>query len=146
MSTRMRGWQASEGQVAPRAPRWLAQRAFRQGDIPAVRLFARAFCARAGIGSARLADFVLAVSESAACATAVGPCTGRVRLWVTGRRAFCEVRGDGMLRRAARGAALPGVAGEEEALRRLVLRRISDHVSVAAGDDGVRVLLSMTVS
>jgi hypothetical protein len=146
MSTRMRGWQASEGQVAPRAPRWLAQRAFRPGDIPAVRLFARAFCARAGIGSARLADFVLAVSESAACATAVGPGTGRVRLWVTGRRAFCEVRGDSMLHRAAHGAALPRVAGEEEALRRLVLRRISDHVSVAAGDDGVRVLLSMTVS
>ena len=113
MSTRMRGWQASEGQVPLRAPRWLAQRAFRQGDIPAVRLFARAFCARAGIGSARLADFVLAVSESAACATAVGPCTGRVRLWVTGRRAFCEVRGDGMLRRAAHGAALPGVAARK---------------------------------
>jgi hypothetical protein len=69
-----------------------------------------------------------------------------VRLWVTGRRAFCEVRGDGMLRRAAHGAALPAVAGEEEALRRLVLRRICDHVSVAAGHDGVRVLLSMTVS
>jgi hypothetical protein len=69
-----------------------------------------------------------------------------VRLWVTGRRAFCEVRGDGMPRRAARGNALPGVAGEEEALRRLVLRRISDHVSVASGDDGVRVLLSMTAS
>jgi hypothetical protein len=51
-----------------------------------------------------------------------------------------------MLRRAARGTAPPGVAGEEEALRRLVLRRISDHVSVSSGDDGVRVLLSMTVS
>ena len=69
-----------------------------------------------------------------------------MRLWVSGHRAFCEVRGDGMLRRAARGTAAPGVAGEEEALRRLVLRRISDHVSVASGDDGVRVLLSMTVS
>jgi hypothetical protein len=146
MSTRMRGWQACEGQVPLSAPRWLAQRAFRQGDIPAVRRFARAFCARAGIGSARLADFVLAVSESASCAAAVGPCTSRVRLWVIGPRAFCEVRGDGMLRRAARGTAPPGVAGEEEALRRLVLRRISDHVSVSSGDDGVRVLLSMTVS
>jgi hypothetical protein len=66
-----------------------------------------------------------------------------VRLWVTGTRAFCEVRGDGLLlRRAARVTRL----GEEEALRRWVLRRLSDHVSVASGDDGVRVLLSMTVS
>ena len=145
MNARMRGRQASDGRVPVSAPRWLAQQAFRQGDIPAVRRFTRAFCARAGIGPARHADFVLAVSESAACATAVGPCTARVRLWVTGPRAFCEVRGDGMLRRAARGTLPPGLAGEEGVLRRLVLWRIADHVSVASGDDGVRVLLSMTV-
>ena len=143
MNTRMRGLQASDGQVPLSAPRWLTERAFRQGDIPAVRRFTQAFGARRGIRSARLADFVLAVSEAAACATAAGPCTARVRLWVTGTRAFCEVRGDGLLlRRAARVTRL----GEEEALRRWVLRRLSDHVSVASGDDGVRVLLSMTVS
>jgi hypothetical protein len=145
MNTRMRRWQASDSRASLSAPRWLAQRAFRQGDIPAVRLFARAFCARAGIGSARLADFVLAVSESAACVTAVGPCTARVRLWMTGPRAFCEVRGDGMLRRTARGTRPPSLAGEDEVLRRLLLWRLSDHVSLASGDDGVRVLLSMTV-
>ena len=145
MNTRMRRWQASDGRASLNAPRWLAQRAFRQGDIPGVRLFARAFCARAGIGSARLADFVLAVSESAACVTAVGPCTARVRLWMTGPRAFCEVRGDGMLRQTARGTRPPSLAGEDEVLRRLLLWRLSDHVSLASGDDGVRVLLSMTV-
>jgi hypothetical protein len=143
MSTRMRGWQASEARLPLSAPHRLAERAFRRGDVPAVRRFTRAFGVRAGIGSARLADFVLAVSEAAACATAAAPCTARVRLWVTGTRAFCEVRGDGLLlRRAARVTRL----GEEEALRRWVLRRLSDHVSVASGDDGVRVLLSMTVS
>jgi hypothetical protein len=143
MSTRMRGWQASGALLPLSAPHRLAERAFRRGDVPAVRRFTRAFGVRAGIGSARLADFVLAVSEAAACATAAAPCTARVRLWVTGTRAFCEVRGDGLLlRRAARVTRL----GEEEALRRWVLRRLSDHVSVASGDDGVRVLLSMTVS
>jgi hypothetical protein len=143
MSTRMRGWQASGARLPLRAPHRLAERAFRRGDVPAVRRFTRAFGVRAGIGSARLADFVLAVSEAAACATAAAPCTARVRLWVTGTRAFCEVRGDGLLlRRAARVTRL----GEEEALRRWVLRRLSDHVSVASGDDGAWVLLSMTVS
>jgi hypothetical protein len=143
MSTRMRGWQASGALLPLSAPHRLAERAFRRGDVPAVRRFTRAFGVRAGIGSARLADFVLAVSEAAACATAAAPCTARVRLWVTGTRAFCEVRGDGLLlRRASRVTRL----GEEEALRRWVLRRLSDHVSVASGDDGVRVLLSMTVS
>jgi hypothetical protein len=143
MSTRMRGWQASGALLPLSAPHRLAERAFRRGDVPAVRRFTRAFGVRAGIGSARLADFVLAVSEAAACATAAAPCTARVRLWVTGTRAFCEVRGDGLLlRRAARVTRL----GEEEALRRWVLRRLADHVSVASGDDGAWVLLSMTVS
>lgn len=68
-----------------------------------------------------------------------------MRLWLTGPRAFCEVRGDGMLRRTARGTRPPGQAGEDEVLRRLVLWQISDHVSLASGEDGVRVLLSMTV-
>jgi hypothetical protein len=147
MNTRMPGWQTSDGQLPLSTPRGLAERAFRRGDIPAVRQFARAFGARTGIESARLADFVLAVNEAAVCATVWWPCTARVRLWVTGTRAFCDVRGDGILvRRSSRGGWPGGRRGEEEALRRWVLRQISDHVSVASGPDGVRVLLSMTVT
>lgn len=146
MNTQMRGWQTSEGRVPLSDTRGPAEQAFRQGDVPAVRRFTWAFGTRAGIGAARLADFVLAVSEAAACATAVGPCIARVRLWVAGTRAFCEVRADGMLMRRGRGARPVGVAGEEEALRRWVLRQLSDHVSVASGSDGVRVLLSMNVA
>ena len=144
MNTRLRGLQASDGQLPLSAPHWLTERAFRQGDIPAVRRFTQAFGARRGIRSARLADFVLAVSEAAACATAVGPCATRVRLWVAGSRVFCDVRGNGMLvRQSASGATDAARPGEEEALRRWVLRRLSDHVSVASGPDGMRVLLSM---
>ena len=147
MNTRMLGWQATDGRQPLSTPDGLAERAFRQGDIPAVRRFTQAFGARRGIRSARLADFVLAVSEAMACATAVGPCTARVRLWVTGSRAFCEVRGNGMLlRRTARGTRPGGIPGEEEAMRRLVLRQLSDYVSVASGPDGVCVLLSMRVA
>jgi hypothetical protein len=101
----------------------------------------------------RLADFVLAVNEAAACATARRPGAARVRLWASGRRAFCEVRGDArVVRRAAPGAAGPGIArpdglcGEEGALRRRVLKQVCDYFSVASGQDGVRVLLSMSVS
>jgi hypothetical protein len=149
MNTRMRGLQASDGQLPLSAPHWLTERAFRQGDVPAVRRFAQAFGARTGIRPARLADFVLAVSEAAACATAVGPCTARVRLWMTGTRAFCEVRGNGIvLRRSTRGGRVhpDGRPGEEEAMRRWVLRQLSDNVSVASGQDGMRVLLSMRVA
>ena len=94
MDTRMRGWRASDGRLPVVESCWLAERTFRQDDVPAVRRFAEAFGARAGLRPARLADFVLAASEAVACATAWGPCVTRVRLWMTGRRAFCEVRGD----------------------------------------------------
>jgi hypothetical protein len=158
VDTRTRGWRASDGRRPLGWQRQLAERTFRRGDIPAVRRLAEALGARAGIGSARLADFVLAVNEAAACVTAWGPCTSRVRLWVSGGRAFCEVRGDALARcRATRGSAWhgsawygstrpDGVRGEEAALRRLVLRKVPDCVSVASGPDGAWVLLSMSVA
>lgn len=146
MGTRIRDWQASGALQAGGATDWVAERAFPQGDIPAVRRFTEAFGARAGLASESLADFTLAVSEAATCATAVGPCTARVRLWVTGALAFCEVRGNGMLRRAAGGTGSVGRSVEEDALRRYVLNRLSDHVSVVFDQDGVWVLLSMRLA
>jgi hypothetical protein len=148
MNARMRGdWQASEGRLPVNEPRCLAERGFRQGDVPAVRRFTRAFGVRTGIASSRLSDFVLAVSEASACATAWGPCTARVRLWLSGSRAFCQVRADGLLlRRAPDGTWPAGRQDEEEALRRLVLRQVSDYVSVAASQNGIQVMLSMTVA
>jgi serine/threonine-protein kinase RsbW len=147
VNIRMRGSQTSDGQLPLGTRYWLTERAFRQGDVPAVRRFTQAFGARAGVAAERLADFVLAVSEATACTTAVGPCTPRVRLWLTGPRAFCEVRGNGMLlRRSVRGTQPYGRPGEEEAMRRWVLKQLSDYVCVASGPDGVRVLLSMRVA
>src|ERR1700761_1868479 len=145
MNTNMRkrdGRGSDDGRPGSGAPA-VAERAFRQGDVPAVRRFTRAFGNRAGIGAARLTDFVLAVSEAAACATGVGPCTARVRLWMAGGRAYCEVHGDGLLlQRSARGPRI----GEEEAMRRRVLRQLSEFVSIASGPDGVRVRLSGRVA
>jgi hypothetical protein len=158
MGTQIRGsGLAAGGRPVLAEPDWLSERSFRRGDVPAVRRFARSFGTRAGLASARLSDFVLAVSEASACATAWGPCTARVRLWVSRRRAFCEVRGDGRLLRrvpygavpvdtAARGAGPSSRQDEEETLRRLVLQQLSDYVSVAGGPDGIRVMLSMTVA
>jgi hypothetical protein len=164
MDTRMRGWRANDGRLPVVEWRWLAERTFRPGEVPAVRRFAEAFGARAGLRPARLTDFVLAASEAVACVTAWGPCITRVRLWMTGRRAFCEVRGDAMMRRRVtsgtgweaaacghgaaghRTARPEGLHGEEAALRRCVLRQVSDYISVASGPDGAWVLLSMSVA
>ena len=143
MNTRMRGWNASDGTL-PVSARSPAAKTFRQADIPAVRGFATTFAARAGMGTAQLADFVLAVSEAAACATGQSPCTAaRLRLWTTGSRALCEVHGDGVLSglgpRDAR-------HGDAETLRRLLLRQVCDHVCVDTGACGVTVRFSMAVA
>ena len=142
MNTRIRGVNATDGQVlaAAGSP---AAKTFRQPDIPAVRHFASLFGARAGMGAPRLADFMLAVSEAAACATSHGPCTARLRLWTTEFRTMCEVRGDGALLRREPD---PARRGDAEALRRWLLHQLCDNVSVDDGPQGVTVRFSMTVT
>ena len=144
VNTRMHAWRATDGLLPLAGTHSLAERTFRLGDVPSVRRLAAEFGTRAGIESARLQDFVLAVSEAAACAVAGGACTARVRLWTTGRRAFCEVQGDGNNSMMWQGPG--GVRQDEaEALRRWLLRQLCDHVSVESGHEGVTVLLSMAV-
>jgi hypothetical protein len=142
MNTRMRGPNAGEHPLLPVA-RSLAEQTFRQQDIPAIRRVAAVFGSRAGMTAIRLADFVQAVSEAAACAVSQGPCIARLRLWTTAPRAFCEISADGTLLtdgpRAAR-------QGDAETLRRWLLQRLCDHVSVESGPQGVTVRLAMTIS
>jgi hypothetical protein len=98
------------------------------------------FGARVGMRAVRLSDFVLAVSEAAACTVAGGPCTARLRLWTTGHRVFCEVRGDGLSHRG------PGRQDEAEMMRRTLLHRLCDYASVQAGPDGVTVLAAISLT
>ena len=142
MNTRIRGGNAIDGQFLAAACS-LAPKTFRQADIPAVRHFASLFGARAGMGAPRLADFMLAVSEAAACATSHGPCTARLRLWTTEFRTMCVGRGEGALLRREPD---PARRGDAEALRRWLLHQLCDNVSVDDGPQGVTVRFSMTVT
>ena len=141
MNTWIRRWCASDAQLSLGGTRSLVEQTFRYGDVPSVRRFAADFAARVGIGTAQLADWVLAVNEAAACAVASGPCTARLRLWTAGARAFCAVSGDSTLAQGPGG----GRQGDVDALRRWLLQQLCDSVSVESGPDGVTVLLSMTV-
>lgn len=141
-NTWMLGWTASEGEQLVSAMCSLAKLSFRRQEIPAARRFATEFGVRAGIAGEPAADFVLAVSEAAACALSHGPGTARLLLWSTGARVHCEVRGEDML--PVRG---PGGAeqGDTDTLRRWLLKRICDHVSFEPGPYGVTVRFSVTV-
>jgi hypothetical protein len=142
MNTWMRRWRASDTQLSLGVARSLVERTFRRGDVPSVRRSAVEFGSRAGIGTAQLADWALAVSEAASCAVAWGPCTARLRLWTAGARAFCAVSGD------SRPVPGPGGVrpGDVDTLRRWLLHQLCDYVSVESGPDGVSVLLSMSVT
>ena len=121
MNTWMRGWTASEGEQLLSAMCSLAKLTFRRQEIPAVRRFATEFGVRAGMASGPFSDFVLAVSEAAACALSHGPGTARLRLWSTGARVHCEIRAKGMP--PARGPG--GVEqGDTDTLRRWLLKQI----------------------
>jgi hypothetical protein len=149
MSTQPRDCQAG-GQPPADGPHWIAERTFRRGDVAQVRRFAESFGPRVGLRGAQLIDFVLAVTEAAACVIAHWPGAARARLWSAGARVYCEVRGDALVRRdngrdAACGRPSGGPYGEEDALRRHVLRRVCDYYCVATGTDGTRVLLTMAV-
>ena len=143
MNTWMLGWTAGQEEQLLSAMCSLAKLRFRRQEIPAARRFAAEFGARAGIaGGQHAADFVLAVSEAAACALSHGPGTARLRLWSTGARVHCEVRGEGM-------PPVRGPGGTEnrdaDALRRWLLKRICDHVAFEPGPYGATVRFSVTV-
>jgi hypothetical protein len=139
MSDRMDGRRPGNGQLPlPGTP--LAERTFLRSDLPAIRRFAAAFGAGAGIKAGRHADFVLAVSEAAACALAYGPCSARLRLWTSGKRALGEIYADETLLRQGP----PGVQQDgAETLRRWLLRQLCDDVSVEPGPHGVTVRFSV---
>jgi hypothetical protein len=142
MNTRMREWRPADGQMALGGAQTLAERTFRRADIPSIRRFALEFGTRSGLGAGRLSDFVLAVSEAAACAVTRGPCTAKLRLWASGPRVFFETHGDGL---SDRGPGGPHRPDEAEALRRRLLRQLCDYSSVESGPDGVTVLASLGV-
>src|SRR5215472_13624849 len=108
MSGRTDGWRPGSGRL-PLPSMGLAEQTFRQSDLPAIRRFVAEFGARAGVEAGRHADFVLAVSEAAACALAYGPCSTRLRLRTVGTRALGEIYANQMLlRQGPRGVRQDG--------------------------------------
>lgn len=143
MNAWLRGPMASNDEGLLSAMCSLAKLTFRREDIPVVRRFAAAFGVRAGMGSGQLPDFVLAVSEAAACALSHGPAAARLRLWSTGARVLCEIHGAAALALHGPGAV---EQGDPDVLRHWLLRQLCDHVGVEPGPSGVTVRFSMTVA
>jgi Histidine kinase-like ATPase domain len=115
---------------------------FRLDDLPGMRDIARAYGASAGLGAARLTDFVLAFSECAANALTHGGDEACLRLWVAGDHLFCEVQGGRWMLRQ-RSLVIP--PDDVESLRLWVLQRVCDDVTVSICSDGTTVLFTMAV-
>ncbi|HTU75548.1 MAG TPA: hypothetical protein VMG38_18705 [Trebonia sp.] len=122
--------------------RCLVERRFRCLELPLVRRVAAGFGVFSGIGAARLGDFVLAVSETAACAVCHGAATAVLRLWHDGTSVCCEVRGE-----PGPGAGpLPVQVDSAQAMRLSLLHRVCDYVCVEADSSGVTVRVAMSLT
>jgi len=120
----------------------LVERRFGWLEFPVVRRVAAGFGVFLGIGAARLADFVLAVSETAACAVGQGAASAVLRLWQDGTTVCCEVRGE-----PAPGTGQLSARGDDaQAMRLSLLRQVCDYVWVEADSSGVTVRVAMTVT
>ena len=82
-----------------------AELLFTRGDLGLVRTFVSEHAARAGFGTERLSDLVLAVNELATNAMRHGGGRGRLRVWQENGTFLCEV--------ADRGAIADPLAGRE---------------------------------
>ncbi|HUN33006.1 MAG TPA: hypothetical protein VMU95_13425 [Trebonia sp.] len=122
--------------------RCLVERRFRWLEFPVVRRVAAGFGVFAGISAARLADFVLAVSEAAACALCQGAAGAVLRLWHDGPVVCCEVRGDPAQATGRQAAE----CDDAQAMRLSLLRRVCDYVWLEADSSGVTVRVAMTVT
>jgi hypothetical protein len=118
----------------------LVERRFRWLEFPVVRRVAAGFGVFLGIGAAHLADLVLAVSETAACAVCHGATGAVLRLWREGSSVCCEVRGEPAPGRLA------GCGDGAQATRLSLLRQVCDYVCVEADSGGVTVRFAMTVT
>ena len=139
MSARTDGWRSGSGRL-PLPGTSSAEQTFDQSDLPAIRRFAAEFGARAGIEAGRHADFVLAVSEAAACALAYGPCSARLRLWTTPGGAHCEVHGGRWISEEHPSAIR---LDDTDSLRLWLVWQICSDVALSHGPDGTTVRLSM---
>jgi anti-sigma regulatory factor (Ser/Thr protein kinase) len=83
--------------------------AFAARDLHAVRAFVRRAAQRAGLGAARVADLVLAVSEVAANSVRHGGGEGTVRVWAETDAIVCDVRDLGYIEAPLAGRERPAI-------------------------------------
>ena len=111
-------------------------------DLPTVRRLAAAHGGHAGLDTARLGDFVLAVNETLTNAFCQGCERARLRLWISGDGVFCDVLGGRWISSLQPSAVRPD---DPENLRLWVIQRVCSDVAIFAGSDGTTVQLCMAV-
>ncbi|MCP2327696.1 anti-sigma regulatory factor (Ser/Thr protein kinase) [Hamadaea flava] len=119
----------------------VAERSFRLDGLSAVREVAAAATHRAGAGADRADVMMIIVNELATNAILYGGGAGRLRVWRTPEKVFCEVSDAGV------GMPDPFSVGSEPATpdalsgRGLwLVRQLADGVEIHSGDAGTTVV------
>jgi anti-sigma regulatory factor (Ser/Thr protein kinase) len=115
----------------------------RRGTLAGTRRTLTAFAAQAGLAGRQLSSFVLAVNELVTNAVVHGGGTGRLRVWVSGRRLHCEVRDSGPgIPPDRREGPLPD-RDQENGRGIWLVRRLCDDLTISTGRRGTTVHVSV---
>jgi serine/threonine-protein kinase RsbW len=129
----------------PPAP--LLFRVFNRAQITAIRHAVTRCAAGSGLTGRRLEDFALAVNELVTNAVRHAGGQGRLRLWRTPTRLYCEVTDDGPGIPADRvdpDAPPPVFAADGRGL--WLVKRLCDNVSIATGPAGTTVRIAAALA
>jgi anti-sigma regulatory factor (Ser/Thr protein kinase) len=135
---------ASSPHVAPlpAPPRTALRLPFAADSLGAVRSLAARCAARAGMGSAQVADLAMAVHEVAENSLVHGGGQGTLRVWQEGETVLCEVRDAGCIADPLAGRLHPG-SGIEGARGLWLANALCDLVQLRTSVAGTTVRLHM---
>lgn len=118
--------------------------AFGRGPLGAVRAFVTRHATTAGLGSAALADFVVAVNEVATNSLCHGGGRGSLRIWRDGDAVVCEVRDHGFIDDPMAGRRRP-VTYRDGGRGLWLANQLCDLVQIRSNPSGTVVRMHMLI-
>jgi anti-sigma regulatory factor (Ser/Thr protein kinase) len=126
----------------PPAPADAPRLRFDAATLPAVRALVSRSAARAGFGSAQVADLAMAANEVAENSLRHGGGSGIVQVWRESDTVICEISDSGVLAVPLAGRVAPG-AGIDEARGLWLANALCDLVQLRSSDAGTAVRLHL---
>ncbi len=114
-------------------------------NLSEVRTLAEKQARMAGLGDARIVDFVIAVSEVAANTVRHARSQGTLEIWYDAEEIVCEIHDDGVIADPASIGRQPPSADAGGGHGLWLVREVCDRVELRSDETGTTVRLHMTL-